>query len=84
MKLHCETCGKDVPEVLCPTCAKWWHDNPPELEARATAAEAENARLREVLQALDLEIEKHGFSSTGVMRRMIADAIEAQQDKEPT
>ena len=26
---HCDTCGKDVHEVLCPTCAKWWHDNPP-------------------------------------------------------
>jgi len=25
----CETCGKDVQEVLCPTCTKWWHDNPP-------------------------------------------------------
>jgi len=47
---HCETCGKDVPEVLCPTCAKWWHDNPPELEARATAAEAENAKLRDALR----------------------------------
>jgi hypothetical protein len=28
----CETCGKDVPEILCPTCAKWWHDNPPDAE----------------------------------------------------
>ena len=25
----CETCGKDVAEVLCPTCAKWWNDNNP-------------------------------------------------------
>jgi hypothetical protein len=25
----CETCDKDVHEVLCPTCAKWWSDNPP-------------------------------------------------------
>ncbi|MEI6644080.1 MAG: hypothetical protein WCL10_18825 [Novosphingobium sp.] len=49
MKLHCETCGKDVPEVLFPTCAKWWHDNPPELEARATAAEAREKKLREAL-----------------------------------
>jgi hypothetical protein len=37
----CETCGKDVPEVLCPTCAKWWHDNPPELEARDTKADSD-------------------------------------------
>lgn len=44
--------------------------------ARRIAAEAENARLREVLQALDLEIEKHGFSSTGIMRRLIATALE--------
>jgi hypothetical protein len=47
---HCETCGKDAPEVLCPTCAKWWHDNPPELEARATAAEAKVAVLRDELR----------------------------------
>lgn len=26
---YCDTCGKDVYEVLCPTCAKWWADNPP-------------------------------------------------------
>lgn len=25
----CETCGKDVAEVLCPVCAKWCADNPP-------------------------------------------------------
>ena len=24
----CDTCGKDVIDVLCPTCAKWWDDNP--------------------------------------------------------
>ena len=29
---HCDTCGKDVSEVLCPTCAKWWADNPPPAE----------------------------------------------------
>lgn len=28
----CETCGKDVDEVLCPVCAKWWNDNPPPVE----------------------------------------------------
>lgn len=27
-KPFCSTCGKDVHEVLCPTCAKWWNDNP--------------------------------------------------------
>lgn len=25
----CETCGEGVAEVLCQTCAKWWHDNAP-------------------------------------------------------
>jgi hypothetical protein len=44
---HCETCGKDVPEVLCPTCAKWWHDNPPDYVV-------EIAKLREALgKAID-------------------------------
>lgn len=33
----CETCGKDVHEVLCPTCAKWWNDNPPPADALAEA-----------------------------------------------
>lgn len=28
-KPRCDTCGKDVAEVLCSTCAKWWADNPP-------------------------------------------------------
>jgi hypothetical protein len=28
-KPTCATCGKDVAEVLCPYCAKWWADNPP-------------------------------------------------------
>ena len=28
-KPFCETCSKDVAEVLCPTCVKWWADNPP-------------------------------------------------------
>jgi hypothetical protein len=28
-KPHCSTCGKDVAEVLCETCGKWWADNPP-------------------------------------------------------
>lgn len=30
----CETCGKDVPEVLCPTCAKWWADSGPKCQRR--------------------------------------------------
>jgi len=29
VKPHCSTCGKDVAEVLCETCGKWWADNPP-------------------------------------------------------
>jgi hypothetical protein len=29
LKPWCDTCGKTVQEVLCPTCAKWWADNPP-------------------------------------------------------
>ena len=41
-KLWCETCGKDVPEVLCPTCAKWWHDNAPSAD-RERIAELEAA-----------------------------------------
>jgi hypothetical protein len=26
-KPWCDTCGKEVAEILCPTCAKWWEDN---------------------------------------------------------
>jgi hypothetical protein len=29
VKPHCSTCGKNVAEVLCETCGKWWADNPP-------------------------------------------------------
>jgi hypothetical protein len=41
-RLYCETCGKDVPEVLCPTCAKWWDDNAPTTD-RDRIAELEAA-----------------------------------------
>ncbi len=30
---HCETCGKDVHEILCPVCAKWWEENKPDATA---------------------------------------------------
>ena len=42
-KPFCETCGKDVAEVLCPTCAKWWADNPPPApsQSRDLIAEAQ-------------------------------------------
>lgn len=36
----CETCGKDVAEVLCPTCAKWWNDNPPPAQPSGDMVEA--------------------------------------------
>jgi hypothetical protein len=34
-KPHCDTCGKDVTEVLCPVCAKWWEDNAPKKTFKA-------------------------------------------------
>lgn len=43
-KSSCATCGKDVAEVLCPACAKWWADNPP----AGDATDAEGV-LREVV-----------------------------------
>jgi hypothetical protein len=36
VKPHCSTCGKDVAEVLCETCGKWWADNPPPAPAVST------------------------------------------------
>ncbi len=27
VKPHCSTCGRDVTEVLCKTCGKWWAEN---------------------------------------------------------
>lgn len=48
-KPFCETCGKEVAEVLCPTCAKWWADNPPPAPSQSgdliAEAEAEGRRI---------------------------------------
>jgi hypothetical protein len=36
-EVWCLTCGRDAPQVerngVCPPCAKWWADNPPERPA---------------------------------------------------
>lgn len=42
----CETCGEDVREVLCPTCAKWWADDPPDIIA--LGAELKKARMQAI------------------------------------
>jgi hypothetical protein len=61
----CETCGKDVFEVLCPTCAKWWHDNAPtadrdrladDLHEALWAADKRIAELEAALQATEAAI----------------------------
>lgn len=34
----CEWCGAEMAEVLCPTCTKWWAENPPEPPLPASPA----------------------------------------------
>jgi hypothetical protein len=46
------------------------------LDARATAAEAREAKLREALEQLDLELHEHGFTGTGNMRTIARAALE--------
>jgi len=43
-KPFCETCGKNVGEVLCPTCAKWWANNPPTAPGQSADLIAEAER----------------------------------------
>jgi len=64
-KPFCSTCGKDVAEILCPVCAKWWHDNDP-LHTQALAAGY--ASVGEWVAAKDAEIvrlkQPHWFYDT--------------------
>lgn len=51
-KPFCGTCGKDVEEILCPTCAKWWEDNDPTTQALLQEA-------REVLTKIERRTSAH-------------------------
>lgn len=69
----CETCGKGVHEVLCPTCAKWWNDNPPPNDALAEAREA-LALARNRLQACAVEATVRAMAQSYEWAEWAADA----------
>jgi hypothetical protein len=50
VKPHCSTCGKDVAEVLCETCGKWWADNPP--PAPAVSRDDRQSAIAELCEGL--------------------------------
>lgn len=73
-KPWCETCGKDVAEVLCPTCAKWWNDNLP------PTPQDEGGLVERVARALS----KNEHGDEGEWPLYVSDALAAIRAMQPT
>lgn len=50
-KPFCSTCGKDVVEITCLTCAKWWADHPLSSDDKALVERSLDAGLRRVARS---------------------------------
>lgn len=67
----CDTCGATVHEILCPTCAKWWDDNKPEVSDDDGVLEV----LPPILRAREAAARREGYEAARDEAARVVEAI---------